>query len=67
MFFVPFIQEYYAEMPEFGIDERRIDDMYAVAAAHYRLGEERQAGETLVRVVNPATATATDGVLRTRC
>ncbi len=51
--FVPFIQEYYAEMPEFGIDERRIDDMYAVAAAHYRLGEERQAGETLVRVVNP--------------
>jgi glutamate dehydrogenase len=48
-----FLAEYYQELPEFDIDDRRDDDLYAVALAHLSVGRHRARGNTLVRVLSP--------------
>jgi glutamate dehydrogenase len=51
--FAGFLPPYYRELPEFDLDERDDDDLYAVAHAHLAVGRARAPGETLVRVLSP--------------
>ena len=51
--FGQFLLEYYRELPEFDVDDRREDDLYAAALSHLGLGRHRMPGTTLVRVVSP--------------
>jgi glutamate dehydrogenase len=48
-----FLPAYFHELPEFDIDDRREDDLYAVALAHLAVGRRRPVGTTLVRVLSP--------------
>jgi glutamate dehydrogenase len=48
-----FLPRYYREHLESDVDDHRLDDLYAVAAAHFALGRCRGRGETLVEVVSP--------------
>jgi glutamate dehydrogenase len=48
-----FLPRYYRELPTADVDDRHLDDVYAVAVAHYMLGLRRQPGETLVKVLSP--------------
>jgi glutamate dehydrogenase len=48
-----FLPEYFGELPEFDVDDRREEDLYAVALAHLAFGRKRDEGETLVRVLSP--------------
>jgi glutamate dehydrogenase len=48
-----FLPAYYGELPEFDVDDRREDDLYAVALTHLELGRHRQSGETMVEVLSP--------------
>ena len=51
-----FLARYYRELPEPDLDDRRLDALYSVAVAHFRIGRQRRPGETLVRVISPDTA-----------
>ena len=48
-----FLERYYRELPEPDLDDRRLDELYSVAVAHFAIGRRRQPGETLVRVISP--------------
>jgi glutamate dehydrogenase len=48
-----FLPRYYREHLETDVDDRRLDDLYAVAVAHFGVGRRRRWGETLVEVVSP--------------
>ncbi len=48
-----FLPEYYGELPEFDVDDRREDDLYAVALSHLALGRRRQPGDITVTVLSP--------------
>ncbi|HEX6659963.1 MAG TPA: hypothetical protein VF065_17850, partial [Ilumatobacter sp.] len=48
-----FLPLYYSELPEGDVDDRKLDDIYAVAVAHLALGRRRAPGETIARVVSP--------------
>ncbi len=51
--FAEFLPGYYQELPEFDVDDRRDEDLYSVAAAHFRIGQRRASGETIVQVLSP--------------
>ncbi len=44
---------YYSELPEGDVDDRKLDDIYAVAVAHLAVGRRRAPGETIVRLISP--------------
>jgi len=48
-----FLPAYYGELPEFDVDDRREEDLYAVALTHLGLGRRREPGETVVEVLTP--------------
>ena len=48
-----FLPLYYSELPEGDVDDRKLDDIYAVAVAHLALGRVRAPGEPVVRVLSP--------------
>jgi glutamate dehydrogenase len=48
-----FLEAYYRELPVFDLEDRRADDLYAVAVAHLAFGRVRRSGETLLQVVTP--------------
>jgi len=48
-----FLTRYYSELPEVDVDDRKLDDVYAVAVAHLALGRVRAPGESVVRVLSP--------------
>jgi glutamate dehydrogenase len=48
-----FLAEYHREIPDADVDERHLDDVYAVALAHYALGRRRAWGHTSVQVRSP--------------
>jgi glutamate dehydrogenase len=48
-----FLPLYYAELPEGDVDDRKLDDIYAVAVAHLAAGRRRAPGETIVRLISP--------------
>ncbi|CAN5803810.1 NAD-glutamate dehydrogenase [soil metagenome] len=48
-----FLPLYYNELPESEVDERRLEDVYAVAVSHLALGQVRQPGETIVSIISP--------------
>ncbi len=50
---IEFVAEYYRELPEFDVDDRRTDDLYAAAVTHLALGRRRLVGETHLRLINP--------------
>ncbi|MFP5487101.1 MAG: hypothetical protein ACLGHQ_02185, partial [Acidimicrobiia bacterium] len=51
--FARFVLEYYGELPEFDVDDRREDDLYAAALTHLGLGRERSPGTTKIEVLSP--------------
>ena len=51
--FADFVTEYLADLPDFELDERATDDLYAAALAHFELGRERAPGQTIVAVRSP--------------
>ncbi len=51
--FAEFVGEYLADLPEFDLDDRRTEDLYAAALVHFSLGRQRTLGETLVSVRSP--------------
>ena len=50
---VRFLPLYYSELPEGDVDERKLDDVYAVALAHLTLGRVRPPGQPVARVLSP--------------
>ena len=50
---VRFLPLYYSELPEDDVDDRKLDDVYAVAVSHLALGRGRRPGEAVVRVLSP--------------
>src|SRR5262245_66640623 len=48
-----FLPLYYDELPEGDVDDRKLDDIYAVAVAHLAAGRRRAPGETIVRLISP--------------
>ncbi len=48
-----FLPLYYSELPEGDVDDRKLDDVYAVAVAHLAVGRRRAPGETIVRLISP--------------
>ncbi|MGI9053799.1 MAG: NAD-glutamate dehydrogenase [Ilumatobacteraceae bacterium] len=50
---VEFLPRYYSDLPEDDVDERKLDDLYAVAVAHLALGRVRAPGHHVVRVLSP--------------
>ena len=48
-----FLALYYSELPEEDVDDRKIDDIYAVGVAHFDLGRSRRRGSPVVRVMSP--------------
>ena len=50
---VRFLPLYYSELPAGEIDDRKVDDIYAVAVIHLSLARVRAPGEAVVRVVSP--------------
>ncbi len=63
---VRFLPLYYSELPEGDVDDRKLDDIYAVAVAHLALGRVRAPGEPSCGCCRPS-ASATAGTRRTRC
>ena len=62
-----FLAEYYCELPEVDVDDRKLDDIYAVAVAHLDLGSGAGAGRAgRARRVARARARRL-AVRRTRC
>jgi glutamate dehydrogenase len=51
--FETFVRQYYHWVPAEDLTERSTDELYCVAAAHWRLAQERQPREANVRVYNP--------------
>ena len=49
----PFLSLYYSELPGEDVDDRKIDDIYAVGVAHFDLGRKRPAGSAVIRVMSP--------------
>ena len=50
---VRFLPLYYSELPAGDVDDRKLDDIYAVAVAHLSLARVRAPGEAVVRVLSP--------------
>ena len=50
---VRFLPLYYSELPAGDVDDRKLDDVYAVAVAHLALARVRAPGEAVVRVLSP--------------
>ena len=50
---VRFLPLYYSELPADDVDDRKLDDIYAVAVAHLALGRTRQPGACVARVLSP--------------
>ena len=50
---VRFLPRYYSELPADDVDDRKLDDIYAVAVAHLALGRVRRAGTAAARVLSP--------------
>ncbi|HEU4840278.1 MAG TPA: NAD-glutamate dehydrogenase domain-containing protein, partial [Ilumatobacteraceae bacterium] len=50
---VRFLPLYYSELPADDVDDRKLDDIYAVACAHLALGRTREPGEPVARVMSP--------------
>ena len=50
---VRFLPLYYSELPADDVDDRKLDDIYAVACAHLALGRTREPGEPVARVLSP--------------
>ncbi len=48
-----FLAPYYGELPADDVDDRKLDYLYAVAAAHLDLGRVRAPGVPVVRVLSP--------------
>jgi glutamate dehydrogenase len=54
--FAGFVVDYLEDLPEFDLDERLADDLYAAALTHFEFGRVRARGETLVTVYSPEVA-----------
>ncbi len=50
---VRFLPLYYSDLPADDVDDRKLDDVYAVAVAHLALGRVRPRGACVARVVSP--------------
>ena len=50
---VRFLPLYYSELPADDVDDRKLDDIYAVAVAHLALGRVRAPGACVARVLSP--------------
>ena len=50
---VRFLPLYYSELPAVDVDDRKLDDVYAVAVTHLALARVRAPGQTVVRVLSP--------------
>ena len=50
---VRFLPLYYSELPAGDVDDRKLDDIYAVAVAHLALARVRAPGQSVVRVLSP--------------
>ncbi|MET0459396.1 MAG: NAD-glutamate dehydrogenase domain-containing protein, partial [Ilumatobacteraceae bacterium] len=50
---VRFLPLYYSELPAEDVDDRKLDDVYAVAVAHLALARVRAPGQSVVRVLSP--------------
>jgi glutamate dehydrogenase len=50
---VRFLPLYYSELPEGEVDDRKLDDVYAVAVAHLALARVRAVGQPLAKVLSP--------------
>ncbi len=50
---VRFLPLYYSELPAGDVDDRKLDDVYAVAVAHLALGRVRRPGQPVARVLSP--------------
>src|SRR4051812_2559479 len=50
---VRFLPLYYSELPADDVDDRKLDDVYAVAVAHLALGRVRAPGACVARVLSP--------------
>ena len=50
---VRFLPLYYSELPEGEVDDRKLEDVYAVAVAHLSLARVRAPGQTLAKVLSP--------------
>ncbi|MET0578270.1 MAG: NAD-glutamate dehydrogenase domain-containing protein, partial [Ilumatobacteraceae bacterium] len=50
---VRFLPPYYSELPAGDVDDRKLDDVYAVAVTHLALARVRAPGQTVVRVLSP--------------
>ncbi|HEY5663947.1 MAG TPA: NAD-glutamate dehydrogenase [Ilumatobacter sp.] len=48
-----FLPAYYGHLPEFDVDDRREEDLYAVALTHLGFGRRRLPGQTVVEVLSP--------------
>jgi glutamate dehydrogenase len=59
-----FLLLYFAEVHDAEVDERDLDDVLEVAAAHFRLGHVRRLGRTVARVLPPSEGH--DGTRRDR-
>ncbi len=54
--FEAFVRQYYHWVPPDDLAGRSTENLFAVAAAHWRLAQQRQPGEAKVRVYNPDEA-----------
>ena len=50
---VRFLPLYYSELPAGDVDDRKLDDVYAVAVAHLAIGRVRPPGQAVARVLSP--------------
>ncbi len=50
---VRFLPLYYSELPADDVDDRKLDDIYAVAVAHLALGRVRRPGACVARMLSP--------------
>src|SRR5829696_6205310 len=50
---VRFLPLYYSELPADDVDDRKLDDIYAVAVSHLALGRVRAPGACVARVLSP--------------
>jgi glutamate dehydrogenase len=51
--FEAFVRQYYHWVPPEDLADRSTDELYCIAASHWRLAQRRQPGEAKVRVYNP--------------
>ena len=52
-----FLPRYYHELPEFDVDDRKLEIVFEGAVTHLDLGRVRSPGGTIVRVVSPEAET----------